>query len=1348
MAFSRRSTRAQYGRSRHLSVEALEDRWLLAVTAVLDANNDAVITGSAVADEVTMQILNQGLSTERLQITDPGTATAVFGFTQDSANVVSILTSNISGGDIFINTDDGDDTVQILSSRTGLLTTVDTDFGDDTTVIGETAANFNTGTGTLSSILGEIQVTDAGDAHLQIDASGDAASVYTLSSSQIVRPSVAIIGYSANISEFSLATGDGADSINIVDTGGIAFPGTINVDSNAGHDLIDAGEITSTTSLTLSGSSGDDTIIGGSGNDTINGGDGDDTIVDSPGADTYDGGSGFDTIIVMGMPGDDVIDVFQASNVLLQVDGTNNTLATVGGIPTSEEVRIEAGEGNDLIRVGHLDAFLDGNDATGTPAQMLRITVVGDAPNASDRLIVRDDAVGDLVLQRQAVDERSGRVTLNPTVNTGLGDIVYEQIERVDIFPIDGVTGTTGPNQDGRLVVFQDDPFEANDTRLIATDVSDLGTTFRNPTIDPGGVINPFGPGTTIPGDEDWYRFDAAKTGTFRFDAQFESIATVPSGRPGLPGNGELKVSVFDGAGNLVVHGQVVDPDNNANTPNNRASASFGALNGETYFLRVEGGTEATDDETAINSYHAELVEIDVLGPQVFDPDGNGPNQAIQVVTNGVVNTDFNLFGVKDGNGNNQGPTPVVNGLLINVRDLITRDILRRAPGSEIPALDQIVAQNVGHYSLIGDAVGVIPITSPAVVSNAPTMATTTVAVAINATTFSVANLNGAVVGDLIVFDNGPADGQVRVIQSVLGNLITVDAPFTAAPVAGNSLQILKIATATIQLNFPTSLPDDRYTLTLSDSVLDPAGNLFDGESDAAQPVGTPTFPSGDGVSGGDFIARFNVDSGAEIGTWSAGSVYLDANGNFTFDPQNPDSANRDIVHTLGFSADAIFAGNFANGAAANGFDKLAAYGIVGSQYRWLLDFTDDGVPDNVFTEPASFTSSGAGTPVAGNFDGNAANGDEIGWFNGDQWRFDTDRNFLVNNNPALTTPIFGLPFVGDFDGDGNDDVGTYNQVTNTFSVLLNPNFAAAGGTVTGAATQIFQISDGFPFIGVRDRPVSADFDGDNIDDVGLWVPDRSGVPPTEAAEWYIFVSGGTPIVTANGVGDRIVEDLTTGNNVIQFMPQPFGNDLFAQLGDDFAVPLVGNFDPPASVGGEPPAPQIVMEGDFGNDGTVGPEDFELWQSSFGAIVTPGSGTDGNGDGVINSADYTVWRNRLGASSGSQASLVLAGADNQEADPPAALSVATADLAFAGYITEPTTQPAARSGLRSSAATPVQADVSLLLDIVRQQEVDREDLVDGSLVSQKSHPDRDARWAALQSLGEGRDTLGGLNSSL
>jgi len=65
--------------------------------------------------------------------------------------------------------------------------------------------------------------------------------------------------------------------------------------------------------------------------------------------------------------------------------------------------------------------------------------------------------------------------------------------------------------------------------------------------------------------------------------------------------------------------------------------------------------------------------------------------------------------------------------------------------------------------------------------------------------------------------------------------------------------------------------------------------------------------------------------------------------------------------------------------------------------------------------------------------------------------------------------------------------------------------------------------------------------------------------------------------------------------------------------------------------GGSAPLP-----GDYDRNGSVGPEDYDVWKSNFG---TTSVDADGNGNGIVDAADYTIWRDHLGADSGSAASV-------------------------------------------------------------------------------------------------------------
>ena len=407
------------------------------------------------------------------------------------------------------------------------------------------------------------------------------------------------------------------------------------------------------------------------------------------------------------------------------------------------------------------------------------------------------------------------------------------------------------------------------------------------------------------------------------------------------------------------------------------------------------------------------------------------------------------------------------------------------------------------------------------------------------------------------------ADGNIVLVGDYNGVIPIESIDFIDYTVDGD------LGRTTIRLNFYDPLPDDRYTLTVSDRIKDRPGNALDGESHAQEPQEEPEFPSGDGDPGEDFIARFTIDSRPEIATYAAGSVYVDTNGNTIFDQDNLDYTNRDIIYNYGFTSDDLFVGNFVGGArsVADGFDKLAAYGRVpGGGFRWLVDLDNDGVPDVDLVDPLQLN----GIPVAGNFDSSSTNGDEVGLYTayptgGSVWYFDTDHDFMLDAASELVSDLHGVPFVGDFNGDGLDDLGAWED--DTFEIDLAP----WDGSI--------DVSFRYGFIGVREEPVVADVDQDGYDDLGLFVPDRSGVTPNEAAEWYILVSDGESVL------ERIVYNEDLGVSEIQFTPVPFGPDLFMQYGDEFAMPLLGNFDPPvSSATGEEDSSILTIEGTAGDD--------------------------------------------------------------------------------------------------------------------------------------------------------------------
>lgn len=367
-------------------------------------------------------------------------------------------------------------------------------------------------------------------------------------------------------------------------------------------------------------------------------------------------------------------------------------------------------------------------------------------------------------------------------------------------------------------------------------------------------------------------------------------------------------------------------------------------------------------------------------------------------------------------------------------------------------------------------------------------------------------------------------------------------------------------ALATAVLTFANPLPDDRFTLTVADSLFDTAGNQLDGESNAAEPRETQNFPSGDGTAGGRFVGRFTIDSRPELGAIGQGGVTIDINGNMQFDPTNTDFVHRDLAFEFGLSTDRLFAGKFTatNAVGQDGFDRLGGYGLVNGKYRWLLDFTNDGRPDYSVVSGIQFN----GTPISGDFNP-AHPGDEIGLFDGARWYFDTNNNNNIDSGDfTFKGTMVGVPIVGDFDGDGKVDIAVQNARSDTFFFDLSSAADGTPGVLDGNSDYTIRFDNpSVPqsqtqlFPGVLERPFAGDFNLDGITDIGLMVPNRDGASPSiSTAEYYIFQS----------IASAAVPGTAAALNH-QFSPSPLGVDLYAQFGTNVSVPLFGNFDPPVS---------------------------------------------------------------------------------------------------------------------------------------------------------------------------------------
>lgn len=772
------------------------------------------------------------------------------------------------------------------------------------------------------------------------------------------------------------------------------------------------------------------------------------------GAITINDLAGVDTLNLAGTSGNDNINAVQSSATALAY--TLNAFTQNFTLIAMETVGIDAAAGNDVVRVSVADAL------QATPASSWNFLVNGGLGN--DRLLVNDDGIGDLTVLRQ-IDGQSGNATVG-----ALNPITYSSTERIDVTPVNNLTGGTGTDGNGRVVAFHADPFEYNDTRLTAGQLTRAPEFPTSPNIDSAAITNPFAVG----GDEDWYQFLPTQTGIFDISIIYRRIGTLANGRSGLPGAGDLTLDIFDATGALITSG-VATVDQSGMT---HLSAVFGATNDpasvfHVIFVRVRG---ASPD--SVNVYDFEHLGTNAT----LQTDNNGPQ-----VTN-VFITDFpgyNLFGLKPVDAL-QGPTPLINSITISFQDPRPLPV---PPGFTYPALDPITAGTPGQYVLRGDRVGVVAIQQ-------------------------------------IIVTNDPV---------VVGQ--------TTLP------------TATVTLVFAHPLLDDHYTLTVSDHIRDPAGNKLDGESNAQEPNEGPTFPSGDGHPGGNFIAAFVVDSVPELGFYANGSANIDINGDFIVNPNVLPGG--DVILPYGPNGAAVFSGQFSDlgAVAVNGFDRLGTYGREGGVYGFRLDFNDDGD----FNDPGEFIPSVLqinGMPIAGHFSDVKA-GDEVGLFTGTRWYLDTNGNNMIDGGDTiLTGNMRGLPITGDFDGDGFVDLGTYQNGTFYFDLAAN---GLSGNTDTFFRVQ--GLPGGVNGVASRlARPVAGDFNRDGITDVGLFIPNQTNLTRYQA-NWYFLVSN------ENLFGPRISGTVNNLNHPFRSNQLPGGsNDFSTAYGSSRALPIVGNFDPPRAV--------------------------------------------------------------------------------------------------------------------------------------------------------------------------------------
>lgn len=308
----------------------------------------------------------------------------------------------------------------------------------------------------------------------------------------------------------------------------------------------------------------------------------------------------------------------------------------------------------------------------------------------------------------------------------------------------------------------------------------------------------------------------------------------------------------------------------------------------------------------------------------------------------------------------------------------------------------------------------------------------------------------------------------------------------------------------------------------------------------------------------------------------------------------------------------------------------LGGFGTAaGSEGNFLADVNGDGFDDavtvnagfNWFSNPSDFFGLGAGPTSAGVQFGQA----------GDQ------------------------PIIGDFNGDGDADLGVYRQVGGTIHIDLT----AGGDLGAGDTANNGQIGGN-----VGDTVRVANLNGDALDDIVMIRQDGTGLiewfglindgtgfaiegdgdndpdPVANPSGYHNFFNPGTTIAGfgLDGIDVPVIADIN-GDNMDDigvyrdgtwfFTFTTAGGALGANAAGDeiFAfgipgdIPLIGEF------GSAPP-----VQSDFDNDGDVDGADFLTWQRGFLSGSTHAEG-DADGDGDVDEVDLGIWQGEFGASS-------------------------------------------------------------------------------------------------------------------
>jgi len=283
----------------------------------------------------------------------------------------------------------GDDTIQL-----------ETAFGNDTIVGGETGEDGVGDTLSANSLSEDLTVTFTGDEEGSISGTSGSSTfeeieqIVTGSGDDTIDATSDSLGTTvlAGAGEDDITGGSGADTI-------FGEAGDDTIEGGAGNDQLDGGS----ENDIVSGGAGEDTLIGGSGNDTLDGGTEDDTLYGGTGEDDLTGGAGADDMF-----GGDDADTFYAGAGDMVVGGEGGDDNDTLDVTAEGAARVIYDSGDP--ESGTIE-FLDGTGAVTGSMTFSEIENVNFVPcftagsmitTSKGEVAMKDLKVGDMVLTRDS----------------------------------------------------------------------------------------------------------------------------------------------------------------------------------------------------------------------------------------------------------------------------------------------------------------------------------------------------------------------------------------------------------------------------------------------------------------------------------------------------------------------------------------------------------------------------------------------------------------------------------------------------------------------------------------------------------------------------------------------------------------------------------------------------------------------------------------------------------------------------------------------------------------------------------------------------------------------------------